>query len=198
MSQRRSGLEELICKGTEEFTNTLSLLLAFGGSSLEKPRPLDFGVRLGMFVVENATLRGLETLSLRETPRTRCDDAVAEVVIPVNIKNVTVSIQWRLSRGSLVRMSFTGGTITASLNDVDLDLGLSVSRTDPERRAVISELEIPSMEGLDVQVQVLTPVLQVPTTIRSSRGVSPGEMNILKAVLRTGLQRFLDNGGLPI
>ncbi|CAN8021449.1 hypothetical protein HPB47_000798 [Ixodes persulcatus] len=193
---RKSGLEDLICQGTQEFTNTLSLLLTFGRESLEKPRKLDFGGNLGIILVENATLRGLETLSLREVPETYCDASVAEVTIPAKLGNVTVSIDWSTRPSLLLKRPVSGGRLTASLNDLDMNLGLTISREEPVRRILVSSLEIANLEGLEVQVETLTPLFRRPAIWRRSRGALPTEVAILRTVLHRGIQRFLDKGGL--
>ncbi|CAN7945868.1 unnamed protein product [Ixodes hexagonus] len=193
---RKSGLEDLICQGTKEFTNTLSLLLTFGRESLEKPRKLDFGGNLGIITIRNATLRGLDTLSLRDVPETYCDAAVAEVMIPAKLGNVTISVDWSTLPGILLRRPTSGGRLTASLHDMDMDLELTISREEPVRRTVVSSLEIASLEGLEVKVETLTPLLRRPVILRRSRGALPTDISILRTVLQYGIQRFLDNGGL--
>ncbi|KAK8786413.1 hypothetical protein V5799_023818 [Amblyomma americanum] len=131
---REKGIAKHICKGTEKFTNTINLLLTFGKKVLEDPRPLRVGEDLGL----NVTLNDLDTLSLRGKPETFCNESVAEAFLPLRLSPSIVLHR----RRSLLYAPNTERNVSYTLSGLEMDVGVRVDRTDPERHVTISSLDI--------------------------------------------------------
>ncbi|XP_077513090.1 uncharacterized protein LOC144124330 [Amblyomma americanum] len=185
--RQESILVRQICRGTQAFTTTINLLLTFGRRTLERPFPLGVGENFGL----NLTLRGLDTLSLRTTPDTFCNESVAQAWLPLRLSPSVVAS----FRSPLVPS--VGKDITGTLRGLELNVVVQVHRNDPSRRVVISSLRILNLDGIDVEVTSFVPISGTPLATFFQLPAMPWKVALLQRIIRAALQRFLDSGALP-
>ncbi|XP_077512507.1 uncharacterized protein LOC144123563 [Amblyomma americanum] len=187
---REKGIAKHICKGTEKFTNTINLLLTFGKKVLEDPRPLRVGEDLGL----NVTLNDLDTLSLRGKPETFCNESVAEAFLPLRLSPSIVLHR----RRSLLYAPNTERNVSYTLSGLEMDVGVRVDRTDPERHVTISSLDIVYVDSVEVEVKTFGPITGRPITLFFERPPTSLKLVILEPIIRAGLQRMIDRGGFKL
>lgn len=188
---REKGLAKHICKGTQKFTNTIDLLLTFGKKVLEDPRPLKIGERLGL----NVTLNGLDTLQLRGTPQTFCNESVAEAVIPLRL---SPSVVLHRRRSILFGESNSDKNVSYTLVGLEMDVGVRVNRNDPDRHVEITSLDIVYVDVIEIEVKTFAPISGRPVTLFLERPPTAAKLAMLRPIIQSGLQRMIDSGGFKL
>lgn len=188
---REKGLAKHICKGTQKFTNTINLLLAFGKRVLEDPRPLKIGEQLGL----NVTLNGLDTLSLRGTPQTFCNESVAEAVLPLRL---SPSVVLHRRRSILFGASNSDKNVSYTLSGLEMDVGVRINRKDPDRHVEITSLDIVYVDVIEIEVKTFAPISGRPITLFLERPPTAAKLAILRPIIHSGLQRMIDSGGFKL
>ncbi|XP_075536387.1 uncharacterized protein LOC142571721 isoform X2 [Dermacentor variabilis] len=187
---REKGLAKHICKGTQKFTNTINLLLTFGKRVLEDPRPLKIGQELGM----NVTLDGLDTLSLRGTPQTFCNESVAEALLPLRLSPSIVLHR----RRSILFGANSDRNVSYTLSGLEMDVGVRVNRNDPNRHVEITSLDIVYVDTVEIEVKTFAPISGRPITMFFERPPTAVKLAILRPIIQAGLQRMIDSGGFKL
>ncbi|XP_054932802.1 uncharacterized protein [Dermacentor andersoni] len=187
---REKGLAKHICKGTQKFTNTINLLLTFGKRVLEDPRPLKIGQELGM----NVTLNGLDTLSLRGTPQTFCNESVAEALLPLRLSPSIVLHR----RRSILFGANSDRNVSYTLSGLEMDVGVRVNRNDPNRHVEITSLDIVYVDAVEIEVKTFAPISGRPVTMFFERPPTAVKLAILRPIIQAGLQRMIDSGGFKL
>lgn len=187
---KEKGLAKHICKGTQKFTNTINLLLTFGKKVLEDPRPLKVGEDLGL----NVTLNDLDTLSLRGKPETFCNESVAEALLPLRLSPSIVLHH----RRSLLFAPNTDKNVSYTLVGLEMDVGVRVDRTDPDRHVTITSLDIIYVDSVEIEVKTFGPITGRPITLFFERPPTSVKLALLRPIIRAGLQRMIDSGGFKL
>ncbi|XP_037563723.1 uncharacterized protein LOC119442776 [Dermacentor silvarum] len=187
---REKGLAKHICKGTQKFTNTINLLLTFGKKVLEDPRPLKIGQELGL----NVTLNGLDSLSLRGTPATFCNESVAEALLPLRLSPSIVLHR----RRSILFGSNSDRNVSYTLSGLEMDVGVRVNRNDPNRHVEITSLDIVYVDSVEIEVKTFAPISGRPVTLFLERPPTAVKLAMLRPIIQAGLQRMIDSGGFKL
>lgn len=187
---KEKGLAKHICKGTQKFTNTITLLLTFGKNVLEDPRPLKIGEDLGL----NVTLNDLDTLQLRGKPETFCNESVAEALLPLRLSPSIVLHRKR----SILFAPNVEKNVSYTLSGLEMDVGVRVDRTDPERRVTITSLDIVYVDSVEVEVKTFGPITGRPITLFFERPPTSLKLAMLRPIIHAGLQRMIDSGGVKL
>lgn len=187
---REKGLAKHICKGTQKFTNTINLLLTFGKKVLEDPRPLKIGQELGL----NVTLNGLDSLSLRGTPETFCNESVAEALLPLRLSPSIVLHR----RRSILFGSNSDRNVSYTLSGLEMDVGVRVNRNDPNRHVEITSLDIVYVDSVEIEVKTFAPISGRPVTLFLERPPTAVKLAMLRPIIQAGLQRMIDSGGFKL
>ncbi|KAL1431067.1 hypothetical protein MTO96_014466 [Rhipicephalus appendiculatus] len=190
-ASRVAGLAKHICKGTQKFTNTINLLLTFGKKVLEDPRPLKIGEQLGL----NVTINGLDTLQLRGTPQTFCNESVAEAVLPLRL---SPSVVLHRRRSILFGESNSDKNVSYTLAGLEMDVGVRVNRNDPDRHVEITSLDIVYVDVIEIEVKTFAPISGRPVTLFLERPPTAVKLAMLRPIIQSGLQRMIDSGGFKL
>lgn len=188
---REKGLAKQICKGTQKFTNTINLLLTFGKKVLEDPRPLKIGERHGL----NVTINGLDTLQLRGTAQTFCNESVAEAVLPLRL---SPSIVLHRRRSIRFRESNSDKNVSYTLAGLEMDVGVRVNRKDPDRHVEITSVDIVDVDAIEIEVKTFAPISGRPVTLFMERPPTAVKLAMLRPLIQSGLQRMIDSGGFKL
>ncbi|XP_049269724.1 uncharacterized protein LOC125757727 [Rhipicephalus sanguineus] len=188
--RRQSFLVTQICMGSQSFTNTINLVLTFGRSVLAQPRPLNFGGNLGL----NVTLRGLDTLSLRGTVETYCDENVAQALIPVRLSpTIVVTLI-----SPVPYLPYIQKDIAGTLSGLQANVGIRVDRNDPNGRLVISSLHVLNVDTIDVELSSFAAFSGTPFTSFFQLPGMTRKIALLAPVVRAALQVFIDNSSFSL
>ncbi|XP_064455023.1 uncharacterized protein LOC135366281 [Ornithodoros turicata] len=194
--RRNSALENLVCGGQERLTNTLNFLAMMGRSSLSRPLPLPLSTNIGPFLASNATIEGLDSVTIPRPASTECSATDAFVVVPLRLTNVTATVDWIMRGGPVLSMEPSSGTFAMSLGQIDLDIGVTIPRGSSA--ITVTSVHISDIRDVVYEMRVTGPRPRPATTWLRSRGLSPPEAAVLRTLIRSGLQRAINSSVLPI